>query len=145
MTPKMKTDTLLLAGIFMAAVTLLSAGCSSSSRVKAGADPGFVSLSVNEFEKAIADKNVIRVDVRSQEEWEEGHIPGSIVIDVQKDDFLEKAKVLLPKGKTIAVNCRTGKRSKTAAGILTEAGYKVIDLDTGFVGWQEAGKPVDVK
>lgn len=99
---------------------------------------------MDEFEKAIADKDVIRVDVRSQEEWEEGHIPGSIVIDVQKDDFLEKARALLPKDKTIAVNCRTGRRCKTAAGILAEDGYKVIDLDTGFVGWQEAGKPCEI-
>ena len=118
---------------------VVAAGCSVARSVSSG----FTSLSVDEFEKAIADKDVIRVDVRSQEEWEEGHIPGSIVIDVQKDDFLEKATALLPKGKTIAVNCRTGVRSKTAAGILTEAGYKVIDLNTGFVGWKEANKPVE--
>ena len=141
MTNWMKTNNFLWAGIILAAAALLIAGCSAVA--KAGADSGFVSLSVDDFEKAIADKNVIRVDVRSQEEWEEGHIPGSIVIDVQKDDFLEKAKALLPKDKTIAVNCRTGRRSKTAAGILAGEGYKVIDLDTGFVGWEEAGKPVE--
>ena len=144
MTAKMNTNTLLWAGIVLAAVIVLVAGCSAASKAKAAAaETGFVSLSVDEFEKAIADPNVIRVDVRSQEEWDEGHIPRSIVIDVQKDDFLEKAKALLPKDKTIAVNCRTGRRSKTAAGILAGEGYKVIDLDTGFVGWKEAGKPVE--
>lgn len=141
MTSWMNTNTLLWAGIILAAAALLIAGCSAVA--KAGADSGFVSLSVDDFEKAIADKDVIRVDVRSQEEWEEGHIPGSIVIDVQKDDFLEKAKALLPKDRTIAVNCRTGRRSKTAAGILAGEGYTVLDLDGGFVAWKEAGKPVE--
>ena len=128
------------------ALTLIWAGCGIASVANAqapGESAAFVSLSVDEFEKAIADKDVIPVDVRSREEWEEGHIPGTIYIDVQKDDFLEKAKALLPMDKTIAVNCRTGKRSKTAAGILADEGYRVIDLDTGFVGWKDAGKPVE--
>ena len=134
----------LLTAVIVLGAALVVAACAGRYKAKGGQGAGFVSLSVDEFEKAIADKDVIRVDVRSQEEWEEGHIPGSIVIDVQKDDFLEKARELLPKDKTIAVNCRTGRRSKTAAGILAEDGYKVIDLDTGFVGWQEAGKPCEI-
>ena len=121
----------------------MSVSCAALAHTAKDNDKGFISLSVDEFEKAIADKEVVRVDVRSQEEWEEGHIPGSVVIDVQKDDFLDKAKALLPKDKTIAVNCRTGRRSKTAASILAEEGYNVIDLDTGFEGWKEAGKPVE--
>ena len=134
----------LLTAVIVLGAALLVAACAGRYKAKGGQGAGFIGLSVDEFEKAIADKDVIRVDVRSQEEWEEGHIPGSIVIDVQKDDFLEKARALLPKDKTIAVNCRTGRRSKTAAGILAEDGYKVIDLDTGFVGWQEAGKPCEI-
>lgn len=134
----------LLTAVIVLGAALVVAACAGRYKAKGGQGAGFVSLSVDEFEKAISDKEVIRVDVRSQEEWEEGHIPGSIVIDVQKDDFLEKARALLPKDKTIAVNCRTGRRSKTAAGILAEDGYKVIDLDTGFVGWQEAGKPCEI-
>ena len=129
--------------LIAASVAALFGGCAAVANTAKASDSGFKSLSVDEFEKAIADKDVVRVDVRSQEEWEEGHIPGSIVIDVQKDDFLEKALELLPKDKTIAVNCRTGKRSKTAAGILADEGYNVIDLDTGFYGWRDAGKPIE--
>ena len=125
----------------MVASALLFAFCQAAAW-GAGPGPDYLSLSADEFEKAIAGYDVIRVDVRSQEEWEEGHIPGSIFIDVQKDDFLERAKALLPKEKTVAVNCRSGVRSRTAAEKLTEAGYKVINLENGFAGWQEAGKPV---
>ena len=119
------------------------ASCAAVAQTVSDREAEFTSLSVDEFEKAIAAPNVIRVDVRTKEEWEEGHIPGSIYIDVQKEDFLKKALTLLPKDKTIAVNCRTGKRSKTAAGILADKGYTVIDLDTGFEGWKDAGKPVE--
>jgi len=40
------------------------------------------------------------------------------------------------------VNCRSGKRSKNAAAILTKNGYQVIELDSGFNGWLAAGKEI---
>ncbi|MBR5431491.1 MAG: DUF5597 domain-containing protein [Bacteroidales bacterium] len=137
----MRTNGLLRATAKVVASALLIAFCQAAAW-GAGPGPDYISLSADEFEKAIASNDVIRVDVRSQEEWEEGHIPGTIFIDVQKDNFLEKAKALLPKDKTVAVNCRSGVRSRTAAEKLSEAGYKVINLENGFAGWQEAGKPV---
>lgn len=100
------------------------------------------SMTVDEYERSIADSNVVRVDVRTAEEFAEGHIAGSINIDVLKSDFETMAKSTLPKNKTIAVNCRSGKRSKTAAGILARNGYKVIELDSGYNGWVSSGKPI---
>ena len=49
----------------------------------------------------------------------------------------------MPHDKTIAVNCRSGKRSKKAAVILVRNGYRVIELDKGYNAWLEAGKPID--
>ena len=100
------------------------------------------SVTVDEYEKAIADTAVVRVDVRTAEEFADGHIAGAVNIDVQKDNFESKAKELLPKGKTIAVNCRSGRRSKTAAEILAKNGYNVIELDAGYKGWTASGKPI---
>ena len=74
---------------------------------------GYKSLSADDYEKAIADTAVIRLDVRTAEEFANGHIRGAINIDVLKSDFEQKAAATLPKSKTIAVNCRSGKRSKT--------------------------------
>lgn len=94
---------------------------------------GYSSLTVAEYEKAITAANVIKVDVRTAEEYAEGHIVGAINIDVQKADFEEKAKATLPKSMRaslsdknlsptlIAVNCRSGRRSKNAAAILAPA------------------------
>ena len=107
-------------------------GCNAQSE-------GFKSLSVEEYAKAIEDTTIVRLDVRTAEEYADGHIENTLNIDVLKDDFQEKALITLPKDKTIAVNCRSGKRSKNAAKILVKNGYKVIELDEGYNGWVSKG------
>ena len=102
----------------------------------------FESLNVEAFEKAISDTSVVRLDVRSIDEYASGHIAKAINIDVMKDDFTTKATSLLPKDKTIALYCRSGRRSKRAAGILAENGYKVIELNSGISGWINAQKEI---
>ena len=100
----------------------------------------FESLDAEAFEKVISDTSVVRLDVRSIDEYASGHIAKAINIDVMKDDFKTKATSLLPKDKTIALYCRSGRRSKKAAGILVENGYKVIELNSGISGWINARK-----
>ena len=100
------------------------------------------SVEVEEFEKVIADTAVVRLDVRTPEEYAEGHIEGALNIDVLNDTFEDKACATLPKDKTIALYCRSGKRSKKAAGILTAKGFQVVELNTGYLGWTGAGKAV---
>ena len=102
----------------------------------------FESLDVEAFEKVISDTSVVRLDVRSIDEYASGHIAKAINIDVMKDDFKTKATSLLPKDKTIALYCRSGRRSKKAAGILIENGYKVIELNSGISGWINARKEI---
>ena len=84
----------------------------------------------------------MRLDVRSAAEYAAGHIANAINIDVLQDGFETKAMQMLPKNKTVAVNCRSGKRSKRAAAILVKRGYEVIELDAGFNEWVNAGMPV---
>ena len=102
----------------------------------------FESLNVEAFEKVISETSVVRLDVRSIDEYASGHIAKAINIDVMKDDFTTKATSLLPKDKTIALYCRSGRRSKKAAGILVENGYKVIELNSGISGWINAQKEI---
>lgn len=108
-------------------------------------DEGFKSLSVEEYAKAIEDTSIVRLDVRTAEEYADGHIDNTLNIDVLQSDFEQKAIAVLPKDRTIAVNCRSGKRSKNAARILVKNGFKVIELDTGFNGWVSKGMPVTTK
>ncbi len=102
----------------------------------------FENTDVNGFEELIRKSDVVLLDVRSQEEYAEAHLEGALLIDQSESDFLEKAKAKLPKEKTIAVYCRSGRRSASAAGRLADEGYKVVNLKGGIKGWMSAGKPV---
>jgi rhodanese-related sulfurtransferase len=82
------------------------------------------------------------LDVRTQEEWDEGHLKGATLVIVTEDGFLEKAKAALDPKKEVLVYCRSGKRSATAAKQLRSAGFTVYDLEGGIIVWKAAGKPV---
>ena len=102
----------------------------------------FENTDVQGFATLMADSSVVILDVRTAAEFAEGHIPGAILIDQRQSDFMEKAQAALPTEKTIAVYCRSGRRSANAAGRLADAGYKCVNLKGGIVAWKEAGKPV---
>ncbi len=102
----------------------------------------FENTDVAGFDTLIHQENVVLLDVRSQEEYAEAHLEGALLIDQSEDDFMEKAKAQLPKEKTVAVYCRSGRRSANAAGRLADEGYRVVNLKGGIKGWMSAGKPV---
>lgn len=103
----------------------------------------FKSVSADEFDTLIASPEVQRLDVRTAAEYSEGHIPGSININVLDKQFESVADSLLQKGRPVALYCRSGNRSKKAAELLSRKGYEVYELKTGFMGWQQAGKAVE--
>lgn len=103
----------------------------------------FKTVPVKEFASLIEDASVQRLDVRTMAEYSEGHILGTININVLDDSFAVMADSTLQKDKPVALYCRSGKRSKKAAAILSEKGYKVYELDKGFNAWQEAGEKVE--
>lgn len=121
----------------MGIITMLCSlfGCNAQTE-------GFKSLTVKEYAKAIEDTAIVRLDVRTAEEFAEGHIAKTLNIDVLKNDFESKAVAMLPKNHIIAVNCRSGKRSKNAARILVKNGFKVIELDGGYNDWVKNRMPV---
>ena len=86
--------------------------------------------------KAIMDieEGYIILDVRTQEEYDQGHIPGAIVIS--HEEIAEKAEeVLTDKDQLILVYCRSGRRSKIAAEALVELGYTNIKEFGGIIDW----------
>ena len=86
--------------------------------------------------------DVVVLDVRTAEEFKEGYIAGAINIDQARSNFIEKAKEVLPTDKMIAVYCRSGRRSASAAEKLAAEGYKAVNLKGGIIAWKEAGKPI---
>jgi len=71
------------------------------------------------------DMGAIIIDVRSKEEFKEGHIPGATNIDLA---VLDKSYGRIPKNKELIVYCRSGSRSKVAAQFLRQQGWTVYDV-----------------
>ena len=81
-----------------------------------------------------SEEGYIILDVRTQDEFDETHIPGAILIPY--DEILEKAEsVLTDKDQLILVYCRSGRRSKIAAEALAELGYTNIKEFGGIIDW----------
>lgn len=102
----------------------------------------YTDMNVDEFDNLIAQPDVQLLDVRSQAEYDEGHIAGSRLADVKLDGFIEKASAMLDTSRTVAVYCRSGRRSASAAKQLAAHGYKVVNLQGGILAWQSQGMPV---
>ena len=102
-----------------------------------------ISISPAEVYEIITnDEDYIILDVRTQDEYNEGHLDKALLIPV---DDLEKVVDELPEEKPIIVYCRSGVRSRKAAEILVENGFsKVYDMG-GILGWQEEGFPVIIE
>ena len=81
-----------------------------------------------------AEAGYIILDVRTQREFEEGHIPKAVCIPNESID--KKPPSLLPdKGQKIFVYCRSGRRSKEAAQKLADMGYTNIIEFGGIIDW----------
>ena len=104
----------------------------------------FENADVQGFAELVADTNVVVLDVRTASEFAEGHLERAINIDYHQSDFVEKAKAVLPLDKTIAVYCRSGRRSASAAGKLGDDGYKLVNLKGGIIAWKEADMPISI-
>ena len=79
-------------------------------------------------------EDIVILDVREQDEYDKGHIPGAILLPYTRVE--EQAEAMLPdKDKTILVYCRTGRRSKIAAQSLADLGYKDVREFGGILDW----------
>ena len=104
---------------------------------------GYGDLAVAEFEKMLLDDgNVQLVDVRTPDEFADGHIAGAVNINWFSKEFLQEAESRLDKDRPVMVYCRSGRRSAAAATKLESAGFKTFNLQGGILAWTAAGKPV---
>ena len=81
-----------------------------------------------------SESGYIILDVREQDEYDAGHIPGAILIPYTQIEA-EASKMLTDKDQMILVYCRSGRRSKIAAEALVELGYTNIREFGGIIDW----------
>lgn len=88
------------------------------------------------FKKVLADTLVVLLDVRTPAEYRAGHITNARNMDVRQPAFEKQIETLDPK-RPVAVYCRSGVRSRMAAGKLVKRGFKVYNLDKGYFSWPD--------
>jgi thioredoxin len=101
-------------------------------------------LNADEFEKQLmATKGEQLIDVRTPQEFEKYRITSAKNIDFRSPDFRKEIEKL-DKNKPVLIYCLAGPRSKSAAAVFQEAGFKTIyDLEGGINAWSKAGKSID--
>ena len=95
----------------------------------------FVSITAKEAKEIMdTEEGYLILDVRTQEEYDEGHVPGAVLIP--NTAIENRAEEELPdKEQLILVYCRSGRRSKLAAQILTDLGYTNVKEFGGILDW----------
>ncbi|MCK5625700.1 rhodanese-like domain-containing protein [Candidatus Bathyarchaeota archaeon] len=99
---------------------------------------GYGDITVEQAKSLIESKpSLIILDVRTQEEYDSGHIERVILIPI---DELENRLDELSKNDELLVYCRTGRRSSNAMNILQADGFtKIFHMNDGITGWIQAG------
>jgi len=99
-------------------------------------------LSTERFKNLIDSGDGLLLDVRTPEEFADGHIANALFINVNDSSFTEKINQL-PKDKAVYVYCRSGKRSLKAADTLQRNKFKrIYNLENGITEWIEKGFPI---
>lgn len=94
----------------------------------------YIKISPEEAKEKMAVAGTLVVDVRTQEEFAEGHIQGALLLPVDQIEA-QAATVLPDKDAVILVYCRSGNRSRTASEALIDMGYtQVLDFG-GIIDW----------
>lgn len=108
----------------------LLTGCGGNA-----SDTSYHQITQEAAKQMMDTQEVIILDVREQEEYDSGHIPGAVLLPVGTIDETTAAEVIPKKDSTVLVYCRSGNRSKTASSALAELGYTNIYEFGGINTW----------
>ena len=114
---------------------LLLAGCGGNAAA------GYQQITQEEAKAMMDSQEVIMLDVREQDEYDSGHIPGAVLLPVGTIDDTTAAQVIPEKDSTVLVYCRSGNRSKTASAALADLGYTNIYEFGGINTWPYDTEP----
>ena len=92
-------------------------------------------ISQEEAKRMMDTRDVLILDVREQGEFDTGHIPGAVLLPVGTISREAAASVIPDADTVVLVYCRSGNRSKTAAGALAELGYTQVFEFGGIHTW----------
>ena len=102
---------------------------------------GYQQITQEEAKEMMDTQEVIVLDVREQDEYDSGHIPGAVLLPVGTIDEDTAAEAIPEKDSTVLVYCRSGNRSKTASAALADFGYTNIYEFGGINTWPYDTEP----
>ena len=119
--------------VFLLLAVMMLTACGQDKENDQGAV--YVNITAEEAKQIMdSEEDYIILDVRTQEEYDEGHIPGAT--QISHEEIAEKAEdVLTDKDQLILIYCRSGRRSKIAAEALVDLGYTNIKEFGGISDW----------
>ena len=114
--------------VFATIFTLFNCNMQTSKNVRV--------IEASAYKKEITNKKVQLIDVRTSSEFAQGAIANAQNFDVLQSNFDQKIKTL-DATKPVYIYCRSGSRSRKAAEILENAGFKqIVDLKGGYLNWK---------
>ena len=116
--------------MLLSSLLLLLTGCGGNA-----ADGAYQQITQEEAKEMMDTQKVIILDVREQDEYDSGHIPGAVLLPVGTIDENTAAEVIPETDSTVLVYCRSGNRSKTASETLAGLGYTNIYEFGGINTW----------
>lgn len=112
------------------------AGCTGHSDIK--------NITPEECNALLKQQDVQLVDVRTEQEYGNGHLKDAILINIQGQNFTTNATQQLDKQKPVILYCRSGRRSMQAAKTLVNEGFTTVyNLKGGILAWQAEGLPTE--
>ncbi len=98
------------------------------------------SITTDELQRRLAERNVTLVDVREVQEFRAGHVPGAVNIPLH---LIPLRLSELPERATLHVICQSGSRSAQACLWLARNGRSAVNVSGGTGSWIMAGRPVE--
>ncbi len=121
------------------ALALLLTGCGSAAQ--GGENSAYEQITAEEAKTMMDEQEeAVLLDVREQDEYGSGHIPGALLLPVDTIDEKSAAEAIPDKDTVVLVYCRSGNRSKTASQTLADLGYTQVYEFGGIQDW-----PYDVE
>jgi phage shock protein E len=141
--PGKDVRTLLQFGWVACLLLVAPLACTATDRDSTRSD-GSKLITAEELNQRIqSSQEPLILDVRSEEEYAEGHIPGAL--NIPHDELPDRlSEIEVAKTDEIVVHCRSGHRAGIAEKVLVDAGFSdVRDLEGHMNGWQSGGYPIE--
>lgn len=132
--------------VFYITLWTLSASVFSCQNQSTGVNdskPVNATVSIDEFEKKLSEKDIQLIDVRTPEEFNQGHLKGALNYNINSNEFQDQISKL-DKNKIVLVYCLSGGRSASAAEQMASKGFREIyNMQGGIMKWNAANKSLD--